>query len=138
VPAFVNWPEKLKPYKLETPMHVIDWMPTLASMLGSKQTSSSNWEGVDMWYSIKSHKEKKKKREFYFVWGQDRKWEGLRYGEWKIIRKRNGEGYSQWELYNLENDPYETQNMSSTKPMVKDDLIGRFEQQKSKDKLKKI
>jgi hypothetical protein len=89
-----------------------------------------------MWKSVKNHKEIKQAREFYFVWGQDRTWEGLRYGDWKIVRRKKGEGYSDWELYNLGNDPYESQNHALTQPEISTDLVSRFNQQKLKDKLK--
>lgn len=135
VPAFINWPSKLKPYKLETPMHVIDWMPTLAASLGYKALKNNKWEGVNMWKSISKQKELKSKREFYFVWGKDRRWEGLRYGNWKIVRKKK-KVYNKWELYNLVNDPYESHNLASLKPEILDDLILRFEAQKAKDNLK--
>lgn len=134
VPAFVNWPAKLKSYKLETPMHVIDWLPTLSTLLGAEKDKT--WEGIDMWKSIKNHKEILKDREFYFVWGKNRTWEGLRYGHWKIVRRLNDENYSDWELYNLENDPYESQNHASYQPEILHDLISRFNKQKQKDKLK--
>ncbi len=136
VPAFVNWPAKLKPCKLETPMHVIDWMPTLAYLLGYKQNAGFNWEGVNMWKSIKNHKEKTNSREFYFVWGQDRNWEGLRYGDWKIVRGKKNNIYSDWELFNLKNDPYESQNLADVKIEILADLLSRFNKQKQYDKLK--
>lgn len=136
VPAFINWPAKLKPFKLETPMHVIDWMPTLASILGYKPKSWNNWEGVDMWKIIENQKESKNPREFYFVFGENRKYEGLRYGKWKIVRKKENSGYyNLWELYNLENDPYETQDIPSSNLKILNDLVSRFDRQKSKDKL---
>jgi len=136
VPAFVNWPKKLKPYKLETPMHIIDWMPTLAHMLDYKKNTDFKWEGVNMWKPISKHKELKTKREFYFVWGRNRIWEGLRYGTWKIIRKKSKKKYSKWELYNLENDPYESQNIATTYPAIVNDLVTRYKNHKSKDNLK--
>ncbi|OWW23564.1 hypothetical protein B4Q04_19735 [Zobellia sp. OII3] len=135
VPAFVNWPAKLKPYKLKTPMHVIDWMPTLADLLDYKGEDKYNWEGVDMWKSIESQYEVDDKREFYFVWGENRTWEGLRYGDWKIVRKKNNGVYSKWELFNLENDPYEAQNLASSESLKLNDLVLRFDKQKQNDKL---
>jgi len=69
-------------------------------------------------------------------WGVERKWVGLRYREWKIIRKKNKAQYSNWELYNLENNPYELQNILSTHTKVLNSLISRFNKDKLKDKLK--
>ena len=34
VPAFANWPGVLGPRQVITPMHIVDWMPTLANLLG--------------------------------------------------------------------------------------------------------
>ena len=70
------------------------------------------------------------------MWGTNRVWEGLRYGDWKIVRRKNGNAYSDWELYNLENDPYESQNYVAYRKDILNDLIARFNQQKQKDKLK--
>lgn len=133
VPAFVNWPAQLKPCKLNSPMHVIDWLPTISTLLDTEKLDS--WEGVDMWNSIKTGTENSDKREFYFVWGRNRIWEGLRYGNWKINRKKKGETYSSWELYNLDNDPYESQDLALINSTVLKDLIKRFEKQKQSDKI---
>ncbi|HVJ87869.1 MAG TPA: sulfatase-like hydrolase/transferase, partial [Caulifigura sp.] len=45
VPAFVNWPAKLKPRKLDAPMHVADWMPTLTALAGWKKPEAQIFDG---------------------------------------------------------------------------------------------
>ncbi|MEK6235760.1 MAG: sulfatase-like hydrolase/transferase, partial [Planctomycetales bacterium] len=38
VPAFAYWKGRLKPRKVKTPMHVVDWTPTLCKLVGYQAT----------------------------------------------------------------------------------------------------
>jgi|GEM_PF-4690030 len=53
-----------------------------------------------------------------------------------MVRKKSKKKYSKWELYNLENDPYESQNIATTYPAIVNDLVTRYKNHKSKDNLK--
>ncbi len=50
VPAFIHWPKELKPAKVATPVHVIDWMPTICSLLDIPEPDSVKWDAVHWAY----------------------------------------------------------------------------------------
>ena len=52
VPAFVHWPGRLTPGKVSTPVHVIDWMPTLCALLDIREPAGANWDGVNVWSTL--------------------------------------------------------------------------------------
>ncbi|RBP44426.1 arylsulfatase A-like enzyme [Roseimicrobium gellanilyticum] len=152
VPAFINWPAKLKPHKLSTPMHVVDWMPTLAALTGYKPAADADpkWDGQNIFALLEDPAASSGPREFYWVWGAGRFWEGQRHGDWKIIREnRKPKGKaaqeaaaagappaSTWMLFNVAEDPLEKTDLAAAKTEIVADLVSRFEAQKQKDNLK--
>ena len=142
VPAFINWPAKLKPRKLEAPMHVVDWMPTLAALVGYKPEAGLQWDGQNVWPLLEDPAASPGTREFYWVWGAGRFWEGLRHGDWKIIRSNRrpkaaatAPGKGPWMLFNIAKDPEEKVDLAGEKPDVVAELAARFDAQMAKDSL---
>ncbi len=52
VPAFVNWPGKLKPRVVNAPVHMVDVMPTLLALAGGKGSADHPFDGKDMWKTL--------------------------------------------------------------------------------------
>ena len=52
MPAFVNWPGKLKPRVVDEPLHMVDVMPTLLALAGAKGSPDHPFDGKDMWPTI--------------------------------------------------------------------------------------
>ena len=52
VPAFVNWPAKLKPRVVNEPLHMVDVMPTLLALAGGKGSPDHPFDGKDMWKTL--------------------------------------------------------------------------------------
>jgi arylsulfatase A-like enzyme len=130
VPAFVNWPGHLKPGKVTAPVHIVDWMPTLAKMLGYKAPEEQQWDGQDIWPVVTAGLSEQQNRQFYWVWGRERNCVALRYGDWKILRN---EPNGAWELYNLADDPYEKNDLAEKQPGRMAELMGRFRNEAAKD-----
>jgi len=128
----VNWPRKVKPAKVKQPTHAVDWMPTLAALLGFSPDTEPQWDGQNIWPFIKSPAKHKLERQFYWVWGSKRNRLALRRGDWKILRD---DPNADWELYNLKDDPYEQNNLADTMPDKAKQLLQYFEEEKSKDAL---
>jgi len=133
VPGFAVWPKKIKPQQIGTPMHIVDWFPTIAQLVGFQRTDSLSWDGFDQSPSILSGA-KAPDRDFYWVQGNRRR--ALRYGSWKIVcySKKTPKKPSDWSLYNLSNDPLEKENVASMNPKVLAQMHGRFIEHRTLDK----
>lgn len=110
VPAFVYWPGVLAPRTCEAPLHAVDWLPTLANLVGSQVPSEIPLDGMDVW-PVVIGKGDPRPRTFYWSVGAGPGQVALRHGAWKLLRagpKRP------WELFNLADDPYEQQNLAAS------------------------
>jgi len=108
VPAFAQWPGVLKPGRLDTPVHVVDWFPTLARLAGFEVDDSLKLDGRDIWPLLANPQQSSAARTLYW---KTRGVSALRHGDWKMLAypKRT-------ELYNLAEDPYEKQNVVGRHP----------------------
>lgn len=129
VPAFVSWPAELKAGRVETPMHVVDWMPTLAKLVGFRSDDQTAWDGQDVWPLVTGERTAAEDRTIYTVWGNKRQRESLRHGDWKIVRNRG----PKWELYRLSDDPYEKQNLAAEEPEAFGRLMKLYGKQRALD-----
>jgi arylsulfatase A-like enzyme len=113
VPALVNWPGKLEPRKLTTPMHVVDWLPTFAQLVGAKADDALQLDGQDIWSLLSGEETAPAERTFYWAHGNQREGSfAVRQGDWKLILRPNGRA----PLFNLADDPYEKQNIAAAHP----------------------
>lgn len=110
VTAFANWPGTLKPAKLEVPMHVADWMPTLCGLAGYQSKLSLDWDGTDVWPLLNGEK-KPEPRLLYWA-GVGFRSRAVREGDWKLIVPQKGKP----ELFDLASDPNETTDLAAQMP----------------------
>lgn len=104
VPAVVNWPSALKDKKkVEAPTHILDIAPTLLNLAGVEDLPDE-LDGRNLWPSLKGTgaSESLSSRRLYWRQGGLR---AVRRGPWKLIDKG-------LQLYNLDKDPYETNDVS--------------------------
>ena len=131
VPAIAAWPGHLKPCKITTPMHAVDWLPTLARLAGAVDSVPPEVDGRDVWGTMAGCQENQPARVFYWVVQEDRRWKAVRYAKWKIVRF----GDEPWQLFDLVKDPQETNDLALQKPDVLQELLELYESEKVKDKL---
>jgi len=116
VPALVNWPKKLKPAKISTPVHVIDWMPTLCALLEISQAKDTKWDGINIWPLLSGKNTPgAEDRELYFQ-GVGKRSAALRQGNWKLVVHRSkgkGKARQKIELFDLAADPNEKTDLSA-------------------------
>lgn len=108
VPAVVQWPSRLKPGKMTTPVHAVDWMPTLCRLAGYQPPRDLKWDGRDIWPLIEDQKPAEP-RTLYWVDGRTSS--AVRQGDWKLITYRRGKMGD--ELFDLAQDPYEKENLAT-------------------------
>jgi arylsulfatase A-like enzyme len=128
VPAFANWPGKLKPNTLDRPVHVVDWMPTIMRLAGCKPQQDLKWDGQDIWPLLTGRVTDPEPRTLY--WKFRGGGSAVRHGDWKLIVNEN-ERTS--ESYNLADDPYEENDLAQKYPKRVADLKTLLAQQKTLD-----
>ena len=106
-------------------MHIVDWLPTLAHLVGHEPKTEDSWDGVDQSPAIFENSSPTD-REMY--WVQKNRCRALRYGDWKIVSYSKGSRpkIKEWELYNLAKDPKEKTNVASKHPKILADLNQRY------------
>lgn len=129
VPAIVWYPKEIKPNTvISTPLMGIDWLPTFASVTGSK-LSENKIDGKNIW-GILTNESEENPHEALFFYYHTNSLHGVRYGDWKMyfphryrtLNGRNGRNdgnpikyeyvdLNEIELYNLSKDPSETKNV---------------------------
>lgn len=107
--AFANWPGKLAPRKLTAPMHVADWLPTLANLVGYQPDSDLKWDGINMWPVLAEDEAPAEDRMIYIAMQSGH---SLRQGDWKLIVRAKNKP----ELFNIAEDPYEKSELADREP----------------------
>jgi len=138
VPGFVTWPGKVKPREVDVPVHVVDWMATIANLAGADAPVET--DGRDLSPLVLDADPTKRvaaaqPRELYWVWSASSNRRALRFGDWKIVRygKKEPEKPEDWQLFHLGRDPREKANVASEHPEVLADMYRRYLEQRKRD-----
>jgi len=132
-PLIISWPKGLgHQNEINTfPAHLIDILPTLAELAGAdyplqfKESPILPAEGESLLPAIREEISFREKPLFW-EWSVGR---AVRKGNWKLVAHGKD---AAWELYNLEDDPSETQNIISLHPDIAKNLEGLFYEWKKK------
>ncbi len=139
VPAFVNWPGKIKPKKVDSVRHIVDWLPTIASITGCSPEvpeDQPGLDGIDFSQDLLGEAHESSDRDIYALHRpRTDKW-SLRYGDWKIVAYTTDEpSINSWTLFHLAEDQREQKDLAKDYPEKVDQLFERFKRQRAKDKL---
>jgi arylsulfatase A-like enzyme len=123
VAALANWPGRIKPGQVDGVMHMVDMLPTLASLAGASLAKSQPLDGMNVWPVISSGAPSPRTEVVYNV----EPFRGaVRQGDWKLIWRTPLP--SAIELYNLREDASEKSNVAGQNPEVVARLQKRIEQ----------
>lgn len=134
--AFANWPGKIPAgQRIEEPMHIIDWYPTLVKLAGGTLEGSQPLDGRDVWPMLTAQAPSPHE---FILSAQSRQKAALRLGNWKLILQPgetggNAKGKAKGKaknkgkskattaaepvvLYDLAGDPGETTNLAAREP----------------------
>jgi len=166
VPGFVHWRGKIPARKVDSPVHVVDWLPTIAGFIGAKlppaddgaKTKSSGEvqaPPADDGAKTKSSGEVQAlppldgqnnsalyltkadppTRVIYQLWGRPGKRWALSLGNWKIVYYGKKEPkQADWHLYDLIQDPKESNNLAQKYPDKIIQLHQLFVTERAKDR----
>ena len=131
VPCVVRWPGQVKPASVNhTPIHVVDWMPTLFEAAGVKPPAGQIMDGASLLPLLRGGSLPDRPLYWYLPLYEVR-WGGtpsaiIREGDWKLI-----EFFGDWfdpqgrlvpgarlELYNLRQDISETRNLATEEKAI--------------------
>ena len=111
VAACANWPGHIKPETVEGVIHAVDMYPTLAALAGASTAKCKPLDGLDVWQTISANAPSPRTELVYNV----EPFRGaVREGDWKLIWRTLIP--TSVDLYNLADDPYETNNVAAAHP----------------------
>ncbi len=129
-PMIAWWPGKIKPGSFsDFPGHFIDFMATLVDITGALYPERFNgqtiipMQGQSLLPVLKGD-EPWRENPLFWEWGQG---QAVYYDSWKLVR--HGLDNS-WELYNMENDPAETENIANSNLYKVNELESLFDEWK--------
>ncbi len=138
VPAFVNWPGKIRAGESDTVHHIVDWLPTIASLAGVKakvEKAGPAFDGHDFSAELMGDSSSLPVRDIYSLHNpRTDKW-ALRFENWKVVHYGRKQPTKQdWQLYDLSSDPKEKKNVAGEHAEKVAELHERFMRHRKKDK----
>jgi arylsulfatase A-like enzyme len=130
VPCLANWPNKIKADTLvSAPLHVVDLFPTFVTLAGGSLEQALPLDGRDAWNAISKGDKSPHDDICLNVVAGSRG--AIRRGQWKLIMNGDSElrkkgGPTVYELFDLNNDPNETTDLSKNRPELVADLAARL------------
>lgn len=123
VPCMFYWKNNLEENRIiSSPSAHIDMMPTLLEFAGIPY--EGDLDGISLFPVLTGMEEGMEERSLFFVWarGYPQKYSNIahRSGNYKLVgQARHGDSDDHLQLFNLENDPYELEDLSKEYPEVK-------------------
>lgn len=113
VPTIVSWPSQLRPGKINTPLHIADWMPTFCTLAGWRAPEGTDlkWDGRDILPVLTGRLKNPGPRPLYWTAPSFRA-SALRFGDLKLIVTGKG-AQETVELFDLAEDPNEEKNLAA-------------------------
>jgi arylsulfatase A-like enzyme len=133
VPAFVNWPKVLEPSKITTPVHAIDWMPTICGLLNIPEAKEAMWDGINIWPLLIGEENPLSTNRELYCQGVRGNSTALHQGDWKLVIHRYKGQKDQIELFDLAADPYEKNNLSARQPNRVTAMLATLAAQQKRD-----
>ncbi|MEZ6036570.1 MAG: sulfatase-like hydrolase/transferase [Planctomycetota bacterium] len=148
VPGFAVWPGRIAPGTIDTPVHVVDWLPTIEALLTAHGDEPSagrslphvDGDGVDLGPLLFAAADARAKttlpdRDLYWTWNTVTNRWALRHGDFKLVRYGKGAPTraEQWQLFDLVADPREAEDLGAQQPEIRQRLHERFLRQHARD-----
>lgn len=124
VPALIAWPGRLEPRRVRTPLHVVDWLPTLAGLVGLEPAVlPERLDGRDAGAALRGEPADLVHRVLYWPFRQSA---AVRAGGWKLITTWRGET-PKHQLFDLDADPAEAHDLAETEPQTLARLVSHWQ-----------
>lgn len=131
MPTIVQWPGRIKSGKNNTPVQIIDWMPTFCALAGYLPKTDLKWDGVNL-SELLCESQELAERPLYAVAPGWRS-RSLRLAHWKLIVHGTGAA-RKVELFDLAADPAESRNLADSQPAKATQLLAALETLAARDR----
>lgn len=137
VAAFATWEGRIPARRIQTPLHMVDWYPTLLKLCGASSKQKLPVDGRDIWPCLTRGKASPHKE---IVLNLAPNNGAIRAGDWKLVvndgdnrerLSRNNSGTNdavKVELFNLAKDPAEKTNLAADEARRVKKLRARYDQ----------
>ena len=133
-PGVVRWPGHLKPCEIHTPLHAVDWMPTLCALAGAEPAQDLKWDGTNIW-PVLTQQAKDSAGPDAVLCRAGFPRQMVRHGDWKlVVTKSNGKKGPTEELFDLAADLGETKNLAAEQPGVLAEMKQRLDEISARDR----
>lgn len=119
VPSFIYAPNRLLPKKIDSRLTINDVLPTLASAVGFKNFTPSNLDGINQWDFLTGRTAQATPAN-YIIHAIDA--EAYYKDNWKLVIPNDGEK----ELYQIADDPTESNNLIAQNTAIADELFKAY------------
>jgi arylsulfatase A-like enzyme len=109
--ALANWPGHIQPGRRDGLIHVVDLYPTFAALAGASTAKCKPLDGLNVWDTIAESKPSPRTEIVYNI---EPYRAAVRQGDWKLLWRTILP--AKVELFNLAEDPYETNNLAAANP----------------------
>lgn len=127
--AFATWPGQIPSgAKVDQPLHIVDWYPTLLRLAGASTTQTLPPDGRDLW-PVLTQGAKSPHDALLLCGTRGTESAAIRLGDWKLLvnpsdrdaedakgEAKSRAGEKRVELYNLANDIAEQHDLAATQP----------------------
>ena len=125
-PLIAYWPDGIKEGNQisDTPLHLIDLMPTMAVLSGAKYPKEYNNQPIKpldgmSFFPILKGETIQRIKPLFWQWNHGK---AVREGDWKLVALKD-----KWSLYNLKTDPAEENDLSKDNPEKYHELLAKYE-----------
>jgi arylsulfatase A-like enzyme len=133
-PAIAWWPGHIPRGELHTPLHAVDWFPTLCALAGAKARQDLKWDGANILPLLEKPDTQLPERTLYSAAPGFRA-QMVRRGDWKlVVTAARGEQPRTEELFNLASDPGESKNLAHERADVLAEMKRQLDELSSRDK----
>ncbi len=123
VPCFASLPGKMPAGRVyDEPVSSLDWFPTALALAGIAEPGPT--DGVDLMPYLTGKKAGTPHEQLYWRVGPQA---ALRKGDWKLVRAGQKGQPGPWQLYDLAEDPGESQDLAGEKPGIVEELVREWE-----------
>lgn len=132
VPAVMRWPGNLKAGATsQQVITMMDYFPTLTAAAGVRPGNTSPFDGKNLWPAIAGGKVQPREDLFFSI--ESDRWlrYAVRHGEWKLVHEESAaEKTTKNYLFQIDDDPTESTDLSTKHPKLVADLVQRIEKWK--------